>query len=179
MNNVFLFSQGSSGTGYTLKNFDWHEGIYGRHDRNPIFKNKDDKFVYLFNNPIDILLSFQRRNFLKGREAIKNLQGDLSYNVNDIVEYARNNKDYFLFENHFNSFFNQENKGLFIKFEGLDKGWDEIESFTKMKRKNNFEWLKKLSNPNILNDVQYNMLHDIYKDWIARYNEMPNFFYNK
>jgi hypothetical protein len=48
-----------------------------------------------------------------------------------------------------------------------------------MKRKNNFEWLKKLSNPNILNDVQYNMLHEIYKDWIAKYNEMPNFFYNK
>ena len=66
MENVFLFSQGGSGTGYTLRNFDWHEGIYGRHDRNPIF-NIDDKFVYLFNNPIDILLSFQRRNFLKER----------------------------------------------------------------------------------------------------------------
>ena len=40
MKNVFLFSQGGSGTGYTLKNFHWHEGIYGRHDRNPIFKKK-------------------------------------------------------------------------------------------------------------------------------------------
>jgi hypothetical protein len=83
-------------------------------------KKKNDKFVYLFNNPIDILLSFQRRKFLGGREAIKNLQGDLSYNVKDIVEYARNNKDYFQFENHFDSFFNQANKGLFVKFEGLD-----------------------------------------------------------
>lgn len=179
MKNVFLFSQGGSGTGYTLKNFDWHEGIYGRHDRNPIFKNEDDKFVYLFNNPIDILLSFQRRGFLSAREAINNLQGDLSYDIKDIVEYARKGKDYFQFENHFDSFFNQKNKGLFIKFEGLDKGWDEIEKFTSMSRKNAFEWLKKQSNPKILNDVQHDMLTKIYKNWIKKYNSLPDFFYNK
>ena len=80
MENVFLFSQGGSGTAYTLNAFDWHEGIYGRHDRHPILK-EDAKFVYLFNNPIDILLSFQRRKYLAGNEAINNLQGDLSYDV--------------------------------------------------------------------------------------------------
>jgi hypothetical protein len=57
----YLFSQGGSGTEYTLMNFDWSEGLYSRHQRIVNFRNESDTFVYIFNNPIDILKSFERR----------------------------------------------------------------------------------------------------------------------
>jgi hypothetical protein len=74
---------------------------------------------------------------------------------------------------------NQKNKGLFIKFEGLDVGWNEIEKFTDLKRKSEFAWKQKGSSLESHSEETISKLKEIYKDWIARYNEMPNFFYNK
>ena len=145
MNN-YLFSQGGSGTEYTLLNFDWNEGLFSRHQRIVNFKTKDDKFVYIYNNPIDILMSFHRRGFLDIENAVINLQGDVSFKPPmSLEQIADNGIDYFDFENHFDRFFSQKNKGLFIKFETLDKGWDEIEKFTGLKRKTDFVWKEKVS----------------------------------
>ena len=116
MNN-YLFSQGGSGTKYTLLNFDWSEGLYLRHQRIVNFKTKNDKFVYIYNNPIDILMSFHRRGFLNIEDAVINLQGDVSFKPPmNLDQIADNGIDYFDFENHFDRFFSQKNKGLFIKF---------------------------------------------------------------
>ena len=180
MENVFLFSQGGSGTEYTLINFDWSEGLYSRHQRIVNFRNKDDKFVYIFNNPVNILMSFERRGFLNIKGAVNNLQGDVSFKPPmSLSQIADSGIDFFHFENHFERFMNQKNKGLFIKFEGLDKGWDEIEKFTKLKRKSEFIWKQKGSSLESYSNETILKLNTIYKDWILKYNSLPDFFYNK
>ena len=110
MNN-YLFSQGGSGTEYTLLNFDWSEGIYSRHQKMVDFTKQNDKFVYIYNNPIDILMSFHRRGFLNDKNAVIYLQGDVSFKPPmNLEQIADNGIDYFNFENHFDRFFSQKNK---------------------------------------------------------------------
>lgn len=180
MEKVFLFSQGGSGTEYTLLNFDWNEGLYSRHQRTVNFRNKEDKFVYIFNNPINILMSFERRGFFEIKGAVNNLQGDVSFKPPmKLSQIADSGLDYFHFQDHFERFMNQKNKGLFIKFEGLDVGWNEIEKFTNLKRKTEFAWKQKASNLETHSTETITKLNNIYGEWIKRYNEMPNFFYNK
>jgi hypothetical protein len=180
MEKVFLFSQGGSGTEYTLLNFDWNEGLYSRHQRTVNFRNKEDKFVYIFNNPINILMSFERRGFFEIKGAVNNLQGDVSFKPPmKLSQIADSGLDYFHFQDHFERFMSQKNKGLFIKFEGLDVGWNEIEKFTSLKRKTEFAWKQKGSSLETHSDETISKLKNIYGDWISRYNEMPNFFYNK
>ena len=85
-------------------------------------------------------MSFHRRGFLDIKNAVIYLQGDISFKPPmNLYQIANNGIDYFDFENHFDRFFSQKNKGLFIKFEALDKGWDEIENFTGLKRRTDFE----------------------------------------
>ena len=175
----FLFSQGGSGTEYTLLNFDWSEGLFFRHQRIVNFREETDKFVYIFNNPIDILMSFERRGFLNIKNAVVNLQGDISFkppmNLDDI---ANSNIDFFDFENHFERFFNQVNKGLFIKFEALDEGWVEIEKFTGLKRKTDFVWKEKVSHIDKYSKETIDKLNLMYSDWIQKYNALDSIFYN-
>jgi hypothetical protein len=176
----FLFSQGGSGTEYTLTNFDWTEGLYSRHQRTVNFRSIDDKFVYILNNPIDILMSFERRGFLDIKGAVLNLQGDVSFKPPmKLSQIADSGIDFFHFQDHFERFMNQSNKGLFIKFEGLDKGWNEIEKFTGLKRKSEFIWKDKKSRLENYSEDTINKLKTIYSDWIKKYNTLPNFFYNK
>lgn len=178
MNN-YLFSQGGSGTEYTLMNFDWNEGLFLRHQRIVNFRNETDKFVYIFNNPIDILKSFERRGFLNIKNAVFNLQGDLSFvppmSLNDISEQKI---DFFHFENHFDRFYSQKNKGLFIKFSDLENGWNEIEKFTGLKSKSEFIWKKKSSDNIEYSEKTIFKLEDLYSDWIKKYNSLPTIFYN-
>jgi len=175
----FLFSQGGSGTEYTLMNFDWSEGLYSRHQRIVNFRNESDKFVYIFNNPIDILKSFERRGFLHIKSAVINLQGDVSFKPPmDLKSISDMGIDFFHFEQHFENFYKQNNKGLFIKFDSLDKGWNEIEKFTNLKRKSNFVWKDKNSNHSVYSDETIKKLNDIYSKWIERYNNLPEIFYN-
>jgi hypothetical protein len=179
MNN-YLFSQGGSGTEYTLINFEWSEGLFKRHQRIVNFRNDSDKFVYIFNNPIDILKSFDRRDFLKHHKAVENLQGDVSFKPPmDLNDIANMGIDFFHFEEHFDNFYKQNNKGLFINFTSLDKGWDEIEKFTGMKRKTNFEWKEKKSDYSFYSDDTIKKINRIYSNWIERYNDLPEVFYNK
>ena len=179
MNN-YLFSQGGSGTKYTLMNFNWSEGLYSRHQRTVNFRNESDKFVYIFNNPIDILKSFERRGFLNRKDAVINLQADVSYKPPmDLTSIGEMGIDFFHFENHFDNFYNQKNKGLFIKFESLDKGWKEIERFTGMKSMSEFEWKYKNSNHSVYSDETINKLNNMYSSWIEKYNNLDSVFYNK
>lgn len=176
----YLFSQGGSGTEYTLMNFNWDEGLYTRHQRVVNFRNEADKFVYIFNNPIEILKSFERRGFLNIENAVYNLQGDISFKPPmDLVSIGDMGIDFFHFESHFDNFFKQINKGLFIKFTSLDKGWKEIENFTGMKSASEFEWKDKNSNHSVYSDETINKLNHIYSKWIERYNSLPEIFYNK
>ena len=176
----FLFSQGGSGTEYTLMNFDWSEGLYLRHQRTVNFRNESDKFVYIFNNPIDILKSFERRGFLNIEDAVSNLQGDVSYKPPmDLISIGEMGIDFFHFEKHFDNFYKQKNKGLFIKFKALDKGWKEIENFTGMKSYSEFEWKNKNSDYSIYSDETIKKLNHIYSKWIKKYDSLPEIFYNK
>jgi len=96
-------------------NFDWSEGLFLRHQRSVSFRNYDDKFVYIFNNPVDILKSFDRRGFLKINNAVVNLQGDVSFKPPmNLDSIAKSGIDFFHFEQHFSNFMNQKNRGLFI-----------------------------------------------------------------
>lgn len=176
----FLFSQGGSGTGYTLINFDWSEGLYSRHQRIVNFRNESDKFVYIFNNPIEILKSFERRGLLDIENAVINLQGDVSFKPPmDLKSISEMGIDFFHFEQHFDSFYKQNNKGLFIKFDSLDNGWDEIEKFTNLKRKSNFVWKEKASDSIKYPTEIIDKLNTIYSSWIEKYNKLDSVFYNK
>ncbi len=178
MNN-YLFSQGGSGTEYTLLNFDWSKGIYSRHQRMVDFKKQNDKFVYIYNNPIDILMSFHRRGFLNEKNAVIYLQGDVSFKPPmNLEQIADNGIDYFNFQNHFDRFFSQKNKGLFIKFETLDKGWDEIEKFTGLKRKTDFVWKEKVSHTDKYSKKTIDKLNLMYSSWFEKYNKLDSIFYN-
>ena len=176
----FLFSQGGSGTEYTLMNFNWDEGLYARHQRIVNFRNTSDRFVYILNNPIDILKSFHRRGFLNIKAAVLNLQGDVSFkppmSLDDIADQQI---DYFHFENHFNNFYNKKNKGLFIKYQDLKSGWDEIEKFTGLKRKTEFVWKPKKSDLLVYSEKTINELNKLYSEWIKNYNSLPNIFTNE
>ena len=175
----YLFSQGGTGTEYTLLNFDWSEGIYSRHQRIVNFRNITDRFVYIFNNPIDILMSFHRRGFLDIKNAVLNLQGDVSFKPPmNLDQIANSNIDFFHFENHFERFFNQSNIGLFIKFEALDKGWGEIENFTGLKRKTDFVWKEKVSHLDKYSKETIDKLNLMYSSWIEKYNKLDSIFYN-
>jgi hypothetical protein len=175
----YLFSQGGSGTEYTLMNFDWSEGLYSRHQRIVNFRNESDTFVYIFNNPIDILKSFERRGFLDIKSAVINLQGDVSFKPPmDLKSISEMNVDFFHFEQHFDNFYRQKNKGLFIKFEALDKGWDEIEKFTNLKRKSDFVWKDKVSDSKEYSTEIVDKLNLMYSSWIEKYNKLDSIFYN-
>ena len=84
----------------------------------------------------------------------------------------------FNFEQHFDNFYKQKNKGLFIKFEALDNGWDEIERFTNLKRKSDFVWKEKLSDNNLYSEQVIEKLNEIYSSWIEKYNNLDSVFYN-
>jgi len=176
----FLFSQGGSGTEYTLMNFDWSEGLYSRHQRIVNFRNESDKFVYIFNNPINILKSFERRGFLD-KSTVSVFQADfelMPYSPMDLKSISEFGVDFFNFEQHFDNFYKQKNKGLFIKFEALDNGWDEIERFTNLKRKSDFVWKEKLSDNNLYSEQVIEKLNEIYSSWIEKYNNLDSVFYN-
>jgi hypothetical protein len=87
--------------------------------------------------------------------------------------------DFFHFEKHFDNFYEQKNKGLFIKFKSLDKGWKEIEDFTGMKSYSEFEWKNKNSENSIYSNETLNNLYKIYSKWIEKYDSLPEIFYNK
>jgi hypothetical protein len=96
----------------------------------------------------------------------------------NLDQIADNGIDYFDFENHFDRFFSQKNKGLFIKFEALDKGWDEIENFTGLKRRTDFVWKEKVSHTDKYSKETIDKLNLMYSYWIEKYNKLDSIFYN-
>ena len=97
----------------------------------------------------------------------------------DLISIGEMGIDFFHFEKHFDNFYKQKNKGLFIKFKALDKGWKEIENFTEMKSYSEFEWKNKNSDYSIYSDETIKKLNHIYSKWIKKYDSLPEIFYNK
>jgi hypothetical protein len=149
----------------------------GRFDIKP-----EDKIVYSFANPYNILLSFSRRGFFTKQFALPDaLNGDgksfLKLKEPTLECYLNYGLDMFNFGNHFQCFYSLPNPVLIIKDESIDFGiikhWADVDIKSEeglQKRNSNYTKIDK----SVLSKMQ-----NIHGKWAAHYEKLPTIFSNE
>lgn len=191
---TYLFGTGGSGMTYAKRKFGWvnKEPESTQHFRylNKEFMGfkldipKDAKIVYLFSNPLDTLLSFERRGFLEGYDmAVANLQGDFEtykkLKITSLKEYIYHQKDLFMFGHHFNSFYELPNKVLFIKYEALKENIKFISRWADVTIDTDEPFVERNSDFKKCDCKTLRGMIDIHGGWVDHYNSLPDYFTNK
>lgn len=172
-----MISTGGAGTEIMQYNFDFD---YVSHERG---MKMPSKFLYLFAHPYNILLSFDRRNFISNDMGIRQLQGDEgSAKLNDITNlnsYLSTGIDCFKFGEHFNNYYSQNSIGLFVKFEGLAKNIEKVIAFLDLKRENDREIRERISNYKNLDNSMLNKMNNIHGKYADFFEKLPMIFTNE
>lgn len=135
----------------------------------------EDKFIYLYANPADILNSFARRFLLEN--CVANLQGDpnVLYQINKtpvtMDDYLKNGVDAFRFGQHWESFRSMPNDKMLIKYEALEKPetLQAIEDFTGLKRESAIELKER--NESVIDLEAVSKIHG---RWQGFYESLPD-----
>ena len=96
------------------------------------------RIIYLYSNPYDQIISFDRRKFLNEKYHCLNMGGDVKGLMKgvpwDLDKYLRGGVDHFKIEGHFESWYAvpAAHKKIFIKYECLPDVIDELTSLCKL-----------------------------------------------
>lgn len=178
--------KGCGGSGVTYFESKYSKNLipttrYGKHDKN--YGDGVTPIIYLYANPIDVVLSFDRRGFLY--PAIEQLNGlvekrnsildtgDEGIHAWDLQEYLKHG-DLLQLEEHYEFFTKAPQKVFIIKYHVLS---NEKRIREMLGIKSSVHWSH--INPRITNKEDYSMsdlmaLSQIYKDWTLRFNILPD-----
>ncbi len=172
-----------------------------QHIRSVSDANEQSKYIFLFADPIDAVISFFCRqihnteqhgfNGLEGKGDIlwpsqhcQNIGGSYEFFENDwkLIDYLKVRTDLFLLEAFFDNWFNNKltNKVMFIRYEKI---WDyklEIANFINADDAfvSNFEEQKPRTSRNIsISNIENDLLSEIYGNFRTKINKLNDVFY--
>jgi len=161
-------------------------------DKEKFYVDTDVKFLYIYRNPIDSIVSFYNKS--KGtrkpgnfaRRHCKKIRGDyvgMSTKWTVGKYFIKINRDLFCFSDHY-SFFMHERKKIriyiYIKYEYFYKHIDEILNFLEIDEdfKTRFKWSSGTSSCCSLSNKELWQAKKIYKNELIKYNSYPEFATN-
>ena len=179
-----LYSPGGSGYTYLKSILDWGNAaiINNPHQRGALFQ-EGEKFVYIFANPYDVLLSFERRRYLHDINAVGLMQGDVNYfrtyGCKGLDHYLGLKKDCFRFGQHSNAYYTNPHLGLFVKYEALAERMDDIRDWSGLEFTQQVPFSRRSSNHAVLGKEMLKELYAAHGRWYDHYRRLPGFFTNK
>lgn len=116
--NAFLRSQGLTKVPGWNTHCPWHAKL-------PV--NDPKRLVYLYANPYDTIISFERREFMRNDKHLSNMSGNQEMlrvapgGIWTLATFLKNGVDYFKLEKHFDTWFNSDDRYsvMFVKYEEL------------------------------------------------------------
>ena len=146
---------------------------------------KGDKVLYIFVDPYNAVLSYDRRGFLKQSHHVRNIEGDIEgFNQGspwDLSKFLSNGTDFFLLYDHFNRWYmhhEREYEIAFVKYESLSTSMDSVCEFFGLPHKQ-FSYKARNSDWNNLDEQELAMLQSMYGDYHKVWSELPDFFIHK
>lgn len=182
---IYLISTGGAGT-----HFLYH--CYGRaklkgnkknwmqHQRQAKIEDTNFRVIYLYAHPIDILMSFYRRGFLKGLDAVNNLGGDMEEMKKiagcNLEGYANNGVNVFQFKSHTLGWIDYLKRefipSLILKYEAIRDHKPLLDRFIGTSAKT-FVWQQRQSSyANLPEDLAAKLEH-VHKADIEFFNSRP------
>lgn len=179
----FLYSCGGSGYTYLKSIMDWkNPPIHNPHQRHSHF-DPGDKFVYIFANPYDVLLSLERRGFLLNINHVGMMQGEVNYfrtfGCKGLEHYLGLGKDCLMFGHHFNSYYMNQAEGLFIKYEALAEHMEAIRDWGGLRYTQQVAPTQRNSCFSDIDPALLAQLRTVHGNWFEHYAHLPTFFINK
>jgi len=189
--NVLITSMGGVGTSFFIKHLDKYRLTNLNSDKDgfkhlffpPFSTNDGIKYIYLFGNPIDSVISLFRRNLqhphskklLKLNNNLKSINSGTT-----LDQYAADGVDRFLFSEQFNNWLTGSKfyPTLILKYEKLWENLDTIYDFLDIPRseiKAFPEKKERNSDFNSLSKDTQNSLKNIYGDFEQYINEFDDF----
>lgn len=175
---VHIFSPGGSGLEFLKSKFTFANHHLTPHQRG-VTLPPEDKFIYLYGHPYDILKSFGRRFLLW--HCVQNLQGDLNalgfinHDKRKITlsDYLENGVDCFRFWDHFNAFAKLGNEKLLVKYEALADAecMNRIAEFIGAEPYNDMPLNQRHDSE--LSEEQIRQLQNMHGGWAAIYETLP------
>jgi len=182
---VYLVSTGGAGTHflyhcYGNNKLKGNNKNWMQHQRTPKITDTDFKVIYLYAHPIDILMSFYRRGFLKGLDAANNLGGNMAEMEKimgcDIEGYANNGANVFMFKTHamgWIDYLKQEKiSALILKYEAIKDHKLTLDKFIGQPAKT-FEWKQRNSSWKDLSPEVIEKLEQVHREDIDFFNTRP------
>ena len=161
-------------------------------DKEKFYVDTDVKFLYIYRNPIDSIVSFYNKS--KGtrkpgnfaRRHCKKIRGDfVGMNTKwNVEKYFRKIDRYlFCFSEHYSFFMHKREKKyecMYVKYEYFYKHIDEILNFLEIDDnfKTGFKWKSGKSSRYSLSKKELEQAKKIYKNELIKYNSYPEFATN-
>ena len=151
--------------------------------RPPVTLNSNLKFIYVFGDPVNSVISLFRRNFQyphSSKLAKMNPQYSRLMSPDWTLEdYAREGADLFGFQNHFSNWYHSEvqNDILFVRMETMHQHVEAILDFTGLSREKADRFPAKFqrkSNADALPAEIRDGLHAIYRDFKRQLDSVPD-----
>lgn len=187
---IVISSFGGVGTSFLLEYFENYARTNSPSDLDfvkhssvpPISFNRNVKFVYIYGDPILATVSLFRREYhyyqsrkLSFYKSAKSMPENLS-----LADYAKGQKDYFYFEEHFNNWHTKflTHPTCFIKYEKLDEVKEELIEFLELPKdslKNFPAFIERNSNLEKLDKDTHEGLKLLYGDFADKLSSMKDF----
>jgi len=131
MNNLHLLSTGGVGT-YAIEEWGrpyWSQSRMSPHTRSPIVHIGRQRFMYVFGDPRNQLMSFFRRGFMKAPyEHCKHVSGNVKYLAQrkewTVVDYLQDEYDAYMLYEHLKGWLTHHPRNydiMFVRYEALSK----------------------------------------------------------
>lgn len=192
--NKFLLSVGSSSQTYLRKVLD---GVIVPHSENGWIGHERDaslpflkgsKVMYVFTDPFEVILSYNRRGFLNHEcPHIDNIRGDADYfrskNNWTLEKFLDNEYDFFGIEQHFYNWYNHKKRDydiMFIKYEHLKDNFDKVCDWYEVGYEycDKYEFKKRNSNVSDQKPEILDGLENIFGDFRKKLESLPNIIIN-
>jgi hypothetical protein len=180
---TYLYSCGGSGYTYLKHLLNWHDPtVHNPHQRISVL-GQGVKFVYVFANPYDVLLSFEKRGYLNNVNAVGLLQGDVNYfrahGCKGLDHYLDLETDCFMFGHHFNSYYTNAGTGLFVKYEALADKLEAMREWAGVEYIQKIPFAKRTSDYANLPAEKRDKLRARHGRWFDHCQRLPSFFTNR